>query len=184
MSPAMATAPGQHVLGPDDGTVAVRTHRTGAAAKAGHDLLLHAASWRGEVEVGEDGVPVAFVLEVDTASFTVIEGTGGIQALGDDDRASIVETIDDEILKRTAISFRSTAVEQTAPSSFRVHGDLTLAGETRPLAVDVTLDGGSLHAAAQVVQTSFGIKPYSTLFGALKVADDVAVTIDATLPKS
>jgi hypothetical protein len=37
---------------------------------------------------------------------------------------------------------------------------------------------------AVVKQTDFGIKPYTALFGALKVADDVRVEIDAALPQS
>ena len=32
-----------------------------------------------------------------------------MQALGDDDKANIEQTIDDEVLKRQAITFRSTA---------------------------------------------------------------------------
>ena len=34
-----------------------------------------------------------------------------MQALGDEDTASIQQTIDDEILKRQRIEFRSTAVQ-------------------------------------------------------------------------
>ena len=37
-------------------------------------------------------------------------------------------------------------------------------------------------AAAVVTQTGFGMKPYSTLFGALKVADEVSVSLAAKLP--
>jgi hypothetical protein len=33
--------------------------------------------------------------------------------------------------------------------------------------------------SANVTQSAFGMKPYSALFGALKVADDVEVAIDA-----
>ena len=47
----------------------------------------------------------------DATSLRVREGTGGMQALGDDDKASIEQTIDDEVLKRQAIAFRSTAVQ-------------------------------------------------------------------------
>jgi len=173
-------AAGRHELGPDDGTVAVRTHRTGAAAKAGHDLLLHVTAWRAEIEIADDGAPASVVFEADATSFRVIEGTGGIQALGDDDRASIVQTIDDEILMGSSIAFRSTAIEPVAGGTARVHGELTLAGATAPLVVELSADGDGLRARATVVQTSFGLKPYSALFGALKVADDVEVTIDAT----
>ncbi len=38
---------------------------------------------------------------------------------------------------------------------------------------------GRLTGDATVKQSSFGIKPYSALFGALKVADDVRVAIEA-----
>jgi polyisoprenoid-binding protein YceI len=62
-----------------------------------------------------------------------------------------------------------------------VEGDLTLLGRTRPIAFDVTVADGTLHAVAVVTQTDFGIKPYSALFGALKVADEVKVELEARL---
>ena len=40
---------------------------------------------------------------------------------------------------------------------------------------------GTVSAVAVVKQTDFGMKPYSALFGALKVADEVKVTLAATL---
>jgi polyisoprenoid-binding protein YceI len=40
-------------------------------------------------------------------------------------------------------TFRSTAVEVTAPSAGRVTGDLTLRGVMRPVALDVTFNGGA-----------------------------------------
>jgi hypothetical protein len=36
-------------------------------------------------------------------------------------------------------------------------------------------------ATARIKQSEWGIKPYSALFGALKVADDVEVTFDGQL---
>ena len=64
-------------------------------------------------------------------------------------------------------------------------GELTLAGTTRPLAFDLDVgDDGRLRAVAVVKQSDWGMKPYSALFGALKVADEVRVEIDAGLPQS
>ena len=61
-----------------------------------------------------------------------------------------------------------------------VRGDLTLLGTSHPLAFDVAVgDGGTLHAVAVVKQTDWGMKPYSALFGALKVVDEVEVEIEA-----
>ena len=174
---------GSYVLGPANGTLSVHTKRTGAAAKAGHNLLFHVTSWEARLAAGPDTVS-SLELDVDATSLRVIEGTGGMQALGDDDKANIQQTVDDEVLKRQAITFRSTRV-QPAPDGrgFGVQGDLTLLGTTRPLAFDVTVgDAGALAAVAVVKQSDWGMKPYSALFGALKVVDEVDVEIDVHLP--
>jgi hypothetical protein len=175
----MPLVPGTHVFGPDNAALAVRTGRTGAAAKAGHDLVIDVTAWQATLEVGEQ---ISLVLDADAASLRVREGTGGMQALGDDDKASIEQTIDDEVLKRQRIEFRSTAVE-SEDGRLDVQGDLTLAGETRPIAFELALSGdGALAGSVVVEQTKWGITPYSALFGALKVADAVEVAIEAGLP--
>src|SRR4051812_38866796 len=99
---------GLHELGPENGTLTVRTGRSGAAAKAGHDLLIDVTAWSATIDAGERPT---VALDADAPSLRVREGTGGIQALADDDKQNIRQTIDDEILRRGAITFRSTAVE-------------------------------------------------------------------------
>ncbi len=172
---------GTHTIGPERATLSVKTRRTGAAAKAGHDLLIEVSSWQATIEAGEDPAQTRVALHADGTSLHVREGTGGIQSLGEDDKASIRTTIDDDVLKRADIEFRSTSVE-AAPDGSRlsVQGELTLVGNTRPIAFDVLIGAdGRLRARAVVKQTEWGIKPYSTLFGALKVADEVEVVLDA-----
>ncbi len=177
----MSIPAGSHQLGPANGTLSVRTGRTGAAAKAGHNLLIHVTAWQATIEVGEDAADISIVLDVDATSLRVVEGTGGMQALGDDDKASIEQTIDDDVLERQDITFRSTAVDSVDDgSTLSVQGDLTLVGTTCPIAFEVTLsDDGRLSGSVVVKQTGWGITPYSTLFGALKVVDEVEVAIDA-----
>ena len=177
----MALPPGTYALGPDDGTLAVRTERTGAAAMAGHNLLLHVTAWQATLAVANDPAASSVELTVDSGSLRVIEGTGGVQALGDDDKAEIQKTIDDEVLKREPITFRSTSVA-TSGDGLRVEGELTLRGATAPIAFDLALADGRLKGGATVKQTAWKIKPYSALFGALKVVDEVAVELDAALP--
>ena len=167
-------------LGPEQGTLAVRTSRTGTVAKAGHDLLIHVTRWRGTLALGDEP---AVTLDADATSLKVREGTGGMMALDDGDLANIEQTIDDDVLKRQDISFRSTRVESTA-DGLSVTGDLTLRGTTRPIAFDLTVGDGRAHGAAVVKQTEWGMKPYTALFGALKVADEVRVEIDAALDQS
>jgi polyisoprenoid-binding protein YceI len=110
----------------------------------------------------------------------VREGKGGIQALGDDDKDSIKRSIDEDVLKRSAIEFRSRSV--TDGPTIRVDGDLRLLGSTRPISFELKIgDDRRLTGSATIRQREWGIKPYTILFGTLKVADEVQVTVDATL---
>ena len=168
-----------YTLGPDDGTLSVRTGRTGTVAKAGHDLLIEVRAWTATLDVDAPRL----TLDADATSLHVVEGTGGMMALGDDDVANIRRTIDDEVLERNDIAFRSTGVQRT-DGGLAVRGDLTLVGTTRPIAFDLALADGRVRGTAVVTQSEWGIKPYSALFGALKVADEVRVEIHAALPRS
>ena len=180
----MSIQAGTYELGPADGTLAVRTSRTGAAAKAGHNLLIQVTSWRATLEAGEDPAQTRIVLDADATSLRVLEGTGGMQALGDDDKASIEQTIDDDVLRRHAIEFRSTAVDVDPDGGrLNVHGELTLVGDVRPIMIALTIgEDGRVTGSTVIKQTDWGITPYSALFGALKVVDEVEIEIDARLP--
>jgi polyisoprenoid-binding protein YceI len=174
---------GTHRIGPDNATLSVLTGRAGAAAKAGHDLVIRVTSWEAALVVGEDPAETSMELTADATSLRVVEGSGGMQPLGEDDVANIHQTIDEEVLRRQDIKFRSTRV-QTDPDSSTIHaeGDLTLVGKTGPIAFDLTIgEGGELKASAVVTQSAWGMNPYSALLGALKVKDDVLVVLEGHL---
>jgi YceI-like domain len=181
----MSIAPGTHTLGPQDGTLSVRTGKTGAAAKAGHNLLIEVGAWRATIEAGDDPERTRIQLSADARSLRVIEGTGGMQRLGDEDKEGIAQTIDEEVLKGIEIQFRSSAVgASTDGSRLSVDGELELGGKTRPIAFELGVADGRLTGSATFRQSEWGMKPYSALFGTLKVADEVTVEIDAGLPSS
>lgn len=169
-------------LGPADGTLTVRTERIGAAAKAGHDLLIEVDSWEATLELPGDNGSGELTLTADAGSLRVVQGTGGIQKLDDDDKAGIKQTLDEEILMASEVRFRSSSVEPSPDGGgIAVQGELELLGTEHPLAFDLALDGDRLTGSAVVKQSDWGIKPYTALFGALKVADEVVVGIDVTL---
>jgi len=158
-------------FGPENATLTVRTKRTGAAAKAGHDLLFEVTSWSATLD--QDADP-ALTLTADSGSLRVLEGSGGIQALGDDDKAGIEQTIEEEVLMGTPIEFRSTAVEGR-----RLEGELELAGQRHPISFELAGDeDGRLTGSATFKQSDWGMKPYSALFGTLKVVDEVEVAFE------
>lgn len=168
---------GTYTFGPESGTLAVRTGRSGAAAKAGHDLVIDVTAWQATLEVGARS---SLILDADATSLRVRQGTGGMQALDEDDKVGIAQTIDEEVLQRQGITFRSTAV-RADHSLLSVEGELTLVGTARPIAFELEVADGRVGGSVVVKQSDWGITPYSTLFGALKVADEVEVVVDARL---
>jgi polyisoprenoid-binding protein YceI len=178
----MPIPPGRYTLGPNDATLTVHTGKAGAASKAGHNLRIEVTSWSATLAVSDEPGEAQMALTADPRSLRVREGSGGMQALGDDDKASIEQTIDDEVLEGGAIEFRSRRVAPGPNGELSVEGDLDLAGASHPVAFELTTDGRRLSARARIRQTDWGIKPYSALFGTLKVVDEVEVDIDGTLP--
>ena len=165
-----------HTLGPQDGELIVHTGKGGAAAKAGHELTIEVTRWKGTIDHG------AMTLTADPRSLRVLEGTGGMMALGDDDKDGISQTIDEEVMKGRPIEFRSTRVEQSG-SRLEVTGDLNLYGFKRSLDFAINVDeDGRITGSAFIKQTDWKVKPFSALFGTLKVADVVEVSIDARVP--
>ena len=164
------------VLGPDSGTLTVRTRRRGAASKAGHDLRMEVGSWSARLDLNE---PASLSLSADSRSFRVVEGTGGVIPLGDEEREAIPKTIDEDVLKGQPIEFRSTDVA-VAGERIDVRGELDLFGAARPVAFTLERDGnGRITGAATVKHSDWGVKPYTALFGTLKVADEVEIAVDA-----
>ncbi|RVX45060.1 polyisoprenoid-binding protein YceI [Nonomuraea polychroma] len=180
----MSITAGSYTLGPESGRLLVKTTRTGLGAKAGHDLTLEVTRWRGDATI-DPAAPAesSVTVEVDAESIEVREGTGGIKPLTGSDRGEIEKIIREKILhtdRHPTINFRSTRVEGTE-ESFRLEGDLALVGVTQPVIVRGSLTDGRVQGSAVVQQSRWGIRPYSALFGALKLSDDVEVQFDLGL---
>ncbi len=179
----MPIMPGTHALGPENASLRIETKRGGAAAKAGHDLVIEVRSWRGTVEIGEDPGENSLVLSADSGSMEVIEGTGGIMALTDEDKVEIKRTLEDEGLQPGQVEFKSTRVTPTDDGQrITVTGELSMNGNVHPLGFELELGpDGAVSARATVKQSDWGIEPYSGLFGTLKVRDEVEVVGEAFL---
>jgi polyisoprenoid-binding protein YceI len=173
-----------YTLGPATATLKVWTGREGRAARAGHDLEIEAGDWSATLELGESPDDTQLSLKVNSRSLHVLAGTGGMQKLGEDERATIDTAIDDKVLKGREVTFKSTGVHGVdGTHDLHVHGDLTLFGRTAPVAFTLAIEeDGSFSGEAVIKQSDFGVKPYSAVFGTLKVKDEVRVSVEGQLP--
>jgi hypothetical protein len=209
----MAASTGTYRLGPDAGRIVIKTTRAGLAARVGHDLSIDVTRWSADITVPDAAVSGGAVsggavsggavsgaapdpadlsaatvtAELDLGSLAVREGTGGARPLSDSDRRDIESTMR-KILggggRPATAAFRSTRI---IPSSVggAIEGTLTLNGRSQPARLQLTSPGaGRYRGTVTVVQSAFGIKPYTGFFGALKLRDEVAVEFEVDLGRA
>ena len=175
------------VLDASSGELLVRTGVAGRAAKMGHRLTLAMRDWQATVQWDGDD-PVKADLTVDVGSLDVVRGDGGLTPLSGPEkilvRTNALRSLDAQRFPR--IDFAAETIEPI-DDGYRLTGELTIHGKTRPLTVEVCTDdlgdSWSLSSETVVRQSDFGIKPYSQLLGSLKVADDVTVSFRARRAK-
>ena len=176
----MAANGGRHRFGPDGGRLTLRTYRTGLAAQAGHDLTIEVTRWWADLD-GPDGAPTRLEARIELGSLRIREGTGGVKPLNDRDRDQIASTARKHLQTDRCpdAGISATQFEPDGRGGGMVAGALTLHGQTRPLRLHVSrTPDGRYRASASVVQSQFGIKPYSGMFGTLKLRDAIDVEID------
>ena len=161
----------------------LHTYRDGLAAQAGHDLIIEIGRWSGELTVNDDLSPASLEVRIDMGSLIVREGTGGLKPLSDRDRREIAVTARKTMRadRHPEATFSATKFESDNGGGM-IAGTLTLAGQSRPVRLQVTATGEDrYHATSSVVQSEYGIKPYTGFLGALRVRDAVNVDVDVDL---
>lgn len=174
----------QWTLGASDGELLLHTGVTGTAARMGHRLTIAMRSWRATVDWDGDG-PSAVEVAVDLDSLDVVHGEGGMTPLSGAERALVrtnaLKTLQTKRFPQA--TFRSSAIDRDG-DAVRLVGHLQLGGRSGEQTVDVRVERGDadwrISGEAVVRHTDFGIKQYSMLMGAMKVADEVRVGLVAT----
>lgn len=187
--PVTVTA-GHFRFGPDSGRLTIKTTRAGMAALAGHDLTLEVTRWSARADVpAEDagGLAAATVTaEADLGSLAAREGTGGARPLTTADRDDIEKTAR-KILTgggQATVTFTSSRIIPSGAGG-AIEGTLKLNGRTQPIRLQVTEPApGRYRGAGTVLQSAFGIKPYTAFFGALKLRDEVGVEFEVDLSRA
>jgi len=184
----VADTTGNFKLGPGAGRIMLKTGRVGVAARAGHDLTIEVTNWSAVIEVpAEDagGITAATVsADLDLGSLEVRDGTGGVKPLTDSDRADIKKTIGG-ILGTGTATFTSSRIIRTGATGGAIEGSLSMNGKSQPIRVQVAEPApGRYRGSAAIVQSAFGLKPYTGFFGALKLKDEVGVEFEVDLDRA
>ena len=195
----MAANGGRHQIGPDSGRLTLRTYRSGLAAQAGHDLTIDVTRWSAQLDqppagpgadsapdtaAPDSAAPDRLTATIDLTSLAIREGRGGVKPLTDRDRRDIAGQARKQLDtgRFPEASYAATSFAPDAAGGGVIDGTLTLHGQSRPLRLQVSKTGdGRYRATATVTQSQFGIKPYSGMFGALKLRDDVEVEVTVDL---
>ena len=94
-----------------------------------------------------------------------------------------------DVAKYPAITFKSTKVEAAGPNKWKVTGDLTIHGVTKPVVLEVEGSGAPIQvmgntragasATAKIKRSDFGLSWNKALeSGGVLVGDEVAISID------
>ncbi|HET6586033.1 MAG TPA: YceI family protein [Nannocystaceae bacterium] len=157
----------------------VFTFKDGLLARLAHDLQIRATDW--EIVVDGDAVRGRFALAGLRVDGAVEHGRLALGVLSTGDKAKIERTMADDVLelRRFPTATFEGALDRAA---LRVTGKLTLHGRTFEVAPFVVReDGDRLAVEVAIAPSRWGIAPYRTLAGALKLQDRVVVRL--SLPR-
>jgi polyisoprenoid-binding protein YceI len=155
----------------------VRVFKTGFFSAFAHDHEIDAPIAAGTVDTSTSS---RVTLRVDIRAMRVLDPEASPSTRGEIQKTMEGPTVlDSERFPRA--TFESTGVEQKGNDRWTVHGELTLHGQTKPVAVDVALKDGHYRGSTTIKQRAFGMIPVSVAGGTVKVKDEVRIEFDIVL---
>jgi polyisoprenoid-binding protein YceI len=168
----------QHAIDSGKSVMTVRVYKAGVFSAMGHEHEIAAPITDGVVDSAAHRVE----LHIKAGSLRVHDPN-----TSERDRDEIQKTmLGSDVLDvedYTEIVFRSTAIEPAGSASWKVRGDLTLHGQTRPITVEIRESSGHYVGASRLKQTEFGMKPVKVAGGTIQVKDEVRVEFDIQLAR-
>jgi hypothetical protein len=157
------------------------TYKEGILSSLAHDLRINVTSFTIAIG-GKDNFLEAYVnarsLRVDCAMENGVERPDRLSAR---DRTDIDNNIIKDVLhtdKYPDSVLLSSSVKKEG-ENYLVKSDLTVAGRKREISFDVRNEDGKKYVADVLLHLpDFGIKPFSALFGAIKIKPDILVHIE------
>ncbi len=168
---------------------AIDTQRSRITVHVGKSGLFSAAAHNHTIDA-----PIASGVIRESASphieFTVETAKMKVEPdpkIGAKDQAEIQTHMEELVLetkKYPEITFHSSRIEKVGEGQWKVDGDLSLHGVTKPVSLNVRQTSDSYSTHTVLKQTDFGIKPISIGGGVIKVKDDVEIDFQIFAAKS
>ena len=152
-------------------SLTIHVGRAGLLSAAGHEHSISAPISSGVVD--DTGVRFA----VDAARLEVKREKGTSAA----DQAQVQSNMQTKVLESSRypeIAFESTRVERGGGDGWKVDGNLTLHGATRPLTFDVRREGDAYVGTVRIKQTDFGIQPIRVGRGLVTVKNELDIRFE------
>ena len=157
----------------------VFTFKDGLLSKVAHDLKLQVD--RFTIEVAEDQAKVEATFQLGSVEVVCArkDGRDAHGTLSDSDKRKIEKNMAGDVLETKRHGEARFVSKEITPDGdgFRVSGDLTLHGRTRPLIDRVEKRGDRYVTELALNQVDFGIKPFSAMMGTLKVKPEVRIEL-------
>lgn len=160
-------------------TCQIFTYKAGLFSALAHDLRINVTSFVVELSDDDTSIDARFdagSLRVDCAIVDGMERRDLLSAVS-------LKEIDDNILKDVLdaakhkyVTFCSSSVTKE-DSSYPINGTLTLNGISREMTFIARNEGSYYVAEARLNLPEFGIKPFSALFGAIRIKPDILIWI-------
>lgn len=170
-------------IGPDDGELLLHTGVAGRAARMGHRLTIAMRRWRATVRWAA-AQPVGAEVAVETDSFEVLRGDGGVKGLSGAEKALVRSNALKSLSasRFPQIRYVADVIEKT-DDGYRLTGALHIRGESRDHVIELYTedlgDSWRMSVESTIRQSDYGIKPYSLLMGSVQVEDEVSLTFSA-----
>uniref|UniRef100_Q01QJ3 YceI family protein n=1 Tax=Solibacter usitatus (strain Ellin6076) TaxID=234267 RepID=Q01QJ3_SOLUE len=165
-------------IDPANSVMTLHVYKSGVLSAFGHNHEISTPVTAGTVDAAARTVE----LRIHTRELAVRD-----PGVSDKDRAQVQATmLSPEVLDaehNPEIIFRSTNAQSSGESAWKVQGNLTLHGQTRPVTLDVRQEGDRYQGTASLKQTEFGIKPVKTGGGAVRVKDEVRIEFKIQLAR-
>jgi hypothetical protein len=173
----MASTPSLIQVDASSAECLVLTEKEGLLSAVAHDLKIRVTKF----ELAWDGATLT--ASFDPRSLRVVNamksGREDAEALGDDDKAKIEQSIVADVLdakRYPKIEFRSSEVAAEG-KGYRIKGDLTLHGVTRSISLKANSRGDRWGTQVSINQPDYGIKPFRAMLGTLKVKPKLRVRV-------